>query len=320
MVQILAFLTCSLLILGCIIVFNYENIFSFVFSIILPVLVVLNLFFTIYWLTEKSKYFLINVMGVIVYFLCFDSFIQFNRSNENLNADSLSMMTFNTGQFGLSNEVNDFISEQDADILVIQEFWNRGIEPLSQYPHYFSGYRKGKKKAHQVIFSKFPIINRGYIDFPNTTNNAMYVDISYDDEIIRIYNLHLESYRIDDFHQLNTPSNYEHLFKRIPEAEKIRKEQAILVKNHMDNFNGKVILCGDFNSTQFTSIYRLLKDSKKDSFVESGSGFGATYKLSKYPFRIDYIIVDNAFEVLVHRNFNQKISDHEPIFVRLKAN
>jgi len=55
----------------------------------------------------------------------------------------------------------------------------------------------GKKvKYGQAIFSKFPIVKSGSIEFPNTANNAIYADIVKGSDTIRIYNVHLQSLRI----------------------------------------------------------------------------------------------------------------------------
>lgn len=269
---------------------------------------------------------MLALLAIISYFFCFDAFLQYNR-NYNIGAKGdLSIMTFNTKNFGLINgviknqgfsKVVDFINDKDADIVVIQEFWNKGMRPFKNYPYYFVGYRKHVKKSIQIIFSKYPIIKKGYIDFKDTNNNAMFADIAYKGEVIRIYNLHLESYRTDVFRPLKNTKAYTPLVKRIRVAEKVRKEQALQVRNHMDDFKGKRIVCGDLNATQFSSTYSLVKGANKDSFIEAGNGFGTTFNLYHYPLRLDYIFVDNNFEIMLHENFNLNISDHEPVFSRL---
>jgi endonuclease/exonuclease/phosphatase (EEP) superfamily protein YafD len=317
------------LIFGCILIFVGENIISFIFSLTLPILVVLNLIFGIYWLIKKNKVFLFSFFSVIIYLFYFDSFVQFHINNDDILKDSISIITYNTQSFGLIKNVSNndkdekiinFINKQDADVVVIQEFSYFTLKYFKKYPFYFLGYRKNVEKSTQVILSKFPIINKGYVDFANTRNNAMFIDVSYNNEKIRIYNLHLESFRTTTIHQLNNPNSYPPLIKRIREAEKTRKAQSELVKNHIDEFNGKVIICGDFNSTQFSSTYKTLKKDRDDTFIEAGFGLGATYKLFNYPFRLDYVLVDDNFEVLSHENFKLKLSDHEPIRVSLILN
>lgn len=327
--QIIAILPTVLLIFGCFYIFVSDDLLSFIFSVTLPILFVLNLIIGVYWLFKISRYSFLALVGLIIFFFNFDLFVKFNNEKSGSDKDSISIMTFNTENFGLISgnivndrykEVIDFINAQDVDVFVIQEFWNKGMKPFTKYPYYFLAYRQDVEKSTQIIFSKYPIVNKQYIDFENTNNNAMYADIAYNGEIIRIYNLHLESYRSDAIHQLNNPKSYSALVKRIGKAEKTRKEQATLVKKHVDNFNGKVIVCGDFNATQFSSTYNLLSDSMKDSFIEAGKGFGSTYELYNYPFRLDYILTDNNFKITSHQNFEVKLSDHEPIIAKLTLN
>ena len=327
-----------LLIFGCFFIFLADNLVSFIFTLIIPTLLVLNLIFGIYWLFKKKKAFLLSFFGVILYFLCFDSFLQLNlpvASNFNktsLKLDALSILSFNTNGFKHDYDENDyderkfdtddpivnFINNTNPDIFCIQEFSAIKYKYFGNYPYWFKTNIFTFNKSVMAIFSKYPIIDKGYITFPNSSNGAMYVDLTFNEEIIRVYNLHLESFKVPkNFHYYSEPTSFNFLRSRIGKAEKIRKEQAVLIKEHIDKFKGKVIISGDFNSTQFSSSYNTLKDSRKDTFIEAGSGFGATYPLFNYPFRLDYILVDNRFEVFSHENFDLKISDHEPILTRL---
>jgi endonuclease/exonuclease/phosphatase (EEP) superfamily protein YafD len=97
----------------------------------------------------------------------------------------------------------------------------------------------------------------------------------------------------------------------------MQEEQAQIILNHANSFKGEVIFAGDFNTTQFSKTYKNLKQNKQDTFVESGFGLGGTYPRANYPFRIDYVLVDKTIKVLSHENFNLKLSDHEPILVKL---
>jgi endonuclease/exonuclease/phosphatase family metal-dependent hydrolase len=239
-------------------------------------------------------------------------------------------MSYNTNGFehdndkaigGIDGQIVNFIKNENTDVFCIQEFSAIKYKYFNNYPNYFkTNIIAGKGKSVMAIFSKYPIKDKGYIDFPNSRNGAMYVDLIFNKKLVRIYNLHLESYGARTVYQWDNSKNYSPLIKRIGEVEKMRKEQVEIVIKHMDNFNGKVIICGDFNSTQFSSSYRILKNSRKDTFIEAGFGFGKTYELFKYPFRLDYILVDDGFEVLSHQNFDLKLSDHEPIIARVIIN
>lgn len=327
------------MIFGCFIVFHVDNYVSFLFTLIIPTLFVLNLIFGIYWLFRMKKVLLLTLCCTILYFLCFDSFWQFNPhvpsslNKTSLKTDTLSLLLYNANGFTYDDHVRDiddsikdsddpiikFIINKNPDIFCIQEFSAIKYKYFRNYPYWYKTNIFTKNKSVMAIFSKYPILDKGYISFPNSSNGAMYTDLSFNKEVIRIYNLHLESFKIPvNFYDFSKARSYSTKYSRISKAEKNRKDQVIIVKRHIDTFEGKVIVCGDFNSTQFSSTYNILKDSRKDSFIEAGSGFGSTYKLFNYPFRLDYILADDSFDVLSHKNFNLKFSDHEPILVNLK--
>ena len=328
-----------LLVFGCIIVFLSNSFVSFVFTIIIPTLLVLNLIFGVYWLFRKKKIFLLSFCGVLLYFICFDSFYQFNTSvtsdfsSTSLKLDTLSILSYNTNGFKHDIDVNDFddsikdtndpivnfIKNKNTDVFCIQEFSAIKYKYFNDYPYWYKTNIFTKNKSVMAIFSKYPFIDKGYINFPNSHNGAMFVDLTFNKEVIRIYNLHLESFRVPvKLYDFSETRIYNSLTSRITKAEKIRKEQVSIIMNHINEFKGKVIISGDFNSTQFSSVYNILKDSKKDTFIEAGSGLGTTYKLFNYPLRLDYILVDDSFEILSHQNFDLKISDHEPILATFK--
>lgn len=333
---ILTLLTGVLFILGCVFIFVADNLISFGFSLILPMLLVLNFIFGVYWLIKKNIIFLLSLFCVIVYFLCFDLFFQFNSSKSSdlskisSKLDTLSILSYNirgfkheedNGKVDIERSIVNFVKNKNPDVFCIQEFSAIQYRYFKEYPYYFkTNIIAGKGKSVMAIFSKHPIKDKGYIRFPNSRNGAMYVDLILNKKVVRIFNLHLESYKMGGINELYSPKGFLALIKRIGVADKMRKEQVILVKNHIDKFKGKVVICGDFNSTQFSSSYSIIKDSTKDSFIEAGFGFGKTYEVFKYPFRLDYIIVDDSFDVLSHENFDIKFSDHEPILTRLIVN
>ncbi|NNC35105.1 MAG: endonuclease, partial [Croceitalea sp.] len=90
------------------------------------------------------------------------------------------------------------------------------------------------------------------------------------------------------------------------------------IKEHNSKTSNKILISGDFNNTQFSNVYRLVKNGYHDSFLEAGSGFGKTYDLKGLPVRIDYILTDDSFEVIKHTNFKERLSDHYPVMATLK--
>jgi len=74
------------------------------------------------------------------------------------------------------------------------------------------------------------------------------------------------------------------------------------------------ILTGDFNDTPLSYTYNRLLRGRKDSFVEAGSGFAATFSMFRPLLRIDYILVPEECEVKTHDvDDGTSFSDHYPV-------
>jgi endonuclease/exonuclease/phosphatase family metal-dependent hydrolase len=182
-----------------------------------------------------------------------------------------------------------------------------------------------KIKTGQAIFSKFPIINQGNIPFPKSNNNVIFADIKKGKDIIRIYNMHLQSIKISpDVHDINenidviNQGKSQKLLNRMSIAFKQQQQQAEILKEHKKECEIPIIICGDMNNSAFSYVYRNIKGKLKDGFEEAGVGFGATYKFKYYPARIDYILADDKMKVKKFENFSDfENSDHFPIMSKL---
>jgi endonuclease/exonuclease/phosphatase family metal-dependent hydrolase len=250
-----------------------------------------------------------------------------SSSKHNEEADTISVMSYNVRLFNrfvwipsrtVKEDILDFIYEENPDILCIQEY-TRGIPlKIDGYYKFNASYTK-TAKGGQAIFSKFPIVNSGSLEFPNTLNNAIYTDIVKQKDTIRVYNLHLQSSGIKtDVENLKKePSG--RLFKRVGATFKAQQEQVELLSKHRANCNYKTIVTGDFNNTAYSYIYKEIKgDDLVDTFEEAGNGFGKTFDFKFFPLRIDFILVDKEFTVNGFKSYDIKLSDHFPIKANLK--
>ncbi|MDO5980442.1 endonuclease/exonuclease/phosphatase family protein [Flavivirga spongiicola] len=318
--RFITYVSSFVLTLGCILAFNDINLSSFVFIITIPVLFIINLLLLFYWIIRKKKAFLFPLLSLLIYSFLFDSFFQINSKREEI--EDVSILTYNAKGFSLdyvtdnaNGNIADFIKEKDADIVCIQEFFHKKIPDFEIYPYRFWGYRPGIKKSLSVIFSKYPILETGFIDFPNTVNNGIYADIAIKNKKIRIYNLHLQSFGINlNSDELNDSS----VFEKVSKTLQMQAKQSQIINDKLNAYNGFKIVCGDFNSTSFSSVYKTIKGSLQDTFVERGFGLGTTYNLLHYPLRLDFVLIDNNFEAISHENYSLGLSDHDPIFVKLK--
>ena len=78
-----------------------------------------------------------------------------------------------------------------------------------------------------------------------------------------------------------------------------------------------MIICGDFNNTAYSYVYRKIRGDLNDTFKEAGAGFGRTYDFKFFPVRIDFIFADDAFIVNKFKTYDDHLSDHYPIMTSL---
>lgn len=300
------------------------GIISVLFSVITPIIFIITSVLGLYGLFKKKYYYLI---GPLLYLLFYNFFVQFNNITHIEYSDSISILSYNVRAFKQptlnlpnideSSSIIKFIDSIDADILTLQESSYKEGQKIIGYPYSFLGYRPNKDKSLLTIYSKYPIINQGFIDFPDTKNSAIYADIKINQDTITVYNSHLQSYIFKPSDITNKQLDYRY-FKKLNNTIAKQIEQAKLIKSHANNNNKKIIICGDFNATPFSQTYRILKKELNDSFLNKGDGLGNTYSLFNYPLRLDYFLSNEHIEVISHENFDLNLSDHEPIHIKFK--
>ncbi len=302
----------------------------FVFSLASPLLVLLNGLFVLYWLFCRIRYVWISVFVLLVGYFTQDSFVKLFNSNADINPEDISILTYNILEFEggegrnrnplTAGSIIKFVSDEDPDIICFQEFDRRQLKRhgFDQYPYKYSNtkprvYGSG---VLQAIYSKYPIINSGELDFQESSNGAIFSDIVIDNDTIRVYNIHLQSLsvRAGSFKR----EQPQRLLKRLGAVFEKQQKQAILIKEHADKSKLKKIICGDFNNTQFSNVHRVIKGQLQDTFKEKGFGYGRTYDFKFLPFRIDFILVDKSLEVIAHKNFDVKYSDHYPVMASFR--
>ncbi|WP_339893547.1 endonuclease/exonuclease/phosphatase family protein [uncultured Algibacter sp.] len=321
-INISAILLVITLIVGVLSSYINLGVFSVFFSVFLPLLFIINIFFIVYGI-RKKKYFYFT--GIFLFIICFEFFFQFSiKKAVQPSPEAISLLSYNVREFNADNDINEegiankilnFVESVNPDILVLQESEIKASQKIKNYPHKFIGYRKGKSKTLLAMYSKYPIIKRGYIDFPNTLNNAMYADIKILQDTIRVFNMHLQSFGVELNSAKENNNRFSSFFSKINGSISKQIQQAKLVKAEINQSSKKVIVCGDFNSTQFSLPYRVLKKGLADSFISKGSGLGATFSLSYYPLRLDFFLLDKRLKIVNHNNFNLNLSDHEPILL-----
>jgi endonuclease/exonuclease/phosphatase family metal-dependent hydrolase len=305
-----------------------------VLTLFMPLFFIVNGLFFAYWAIQFKKRMIVSGLVLLIGITFINKFYKFSAVELPKAENDFTIMSYNVHLFNVfkwidrndvPSEILSFINEKNPDILCIQEYSSSADIDLKVYPHRYIFTDGNNIKTGQAIFSKFPIIDQGNVIFPNSTNNVVFADIKKGKDIIRVYNMHLQSLKISpDVNEIDenieaiNQNKSQMMFKRISVAFKEQQQQAEIFKEHKKDCQYPVVICGDMNNSAFSYVYRNIKGKLKDSFEEAGKGFGETYKFRYYPARIDYIFVDEKITVKKFENFPEFInSDHFPIMARL---
>ena len=261
---------------------------------------------------------------------------QFRGSNEE--EGPLKVVSYNVGLFlhgqkdladaprlEIADSVAAFLRSTRADIICLQEFGlPNGVDLSyflsSRFPEYHSEYyvlTGDMGAAGNVTLSRLPVVRKGKIEFENSTNMAIYTDLSLDTTIVRIYNCHFQSYNLSpdaviksigkDDDALSATEN------KVKRSLMRRPGQVSAVLQSMAESPVQSMAVGDFNDTPVSYTYQRLKAGRKDSFVEAGKGFSPTYVKFRPFLRIDYILYPKEFEACTYQVPKILLSDHYPV-------
>ncbi len=321
------------------------------FGLALPYFLILNFFFVIFWIFRGSSRIFLSLIILFLAYKTVPKFAQLRLSgNEENVEETVKVLSFNVRVFDLymwtkekttRNKIFEFLEEEQAHILCLQEFYNTDIpnpkynfktlDTLVQflesknYHTYYTTTLRENDHWGLVTFSKYPIVGRGLVNFKEKDDNAcIYTDIEIKNKTIRVYNTHLASIKLDkrDYKAMQEINQNQYsedfgdemmMVNKIKYGFKRRAQQADSIRKSLDQSPFPTILCGDFNDTPSSYAYGQIKGEFQDAFMKAGSGLGRTY-IGEFPsFRIDYIFMDDNFEVKDFDTHSEKLSDHHPI-------
>ncbi|MCX7868284.1 MAG: hypothetical protein N2438_14385, partial [Limisphaera sp.] len=168
--------------------------------------------------------------------------------------------------------------------------------------------------------------------FNNAKNNGcIYSDILFNNDTIRVFNLHLQSYNLykkkkwKPYQKTENESFYESLdssakgmniFQKMFHNSILKTQQAENILLISQQSSLPTLIIGDFNDIPHSYLMRLFRNKFTDAFVEKGNGLGITYH-DKIYLRIDYIFHDSSFRNIDFETDNNEetshLSDHYPV-------
>ena len=251
------------------------------------------------------------------------------------------------------NNMMALIKKQNPDVLCLQEFYNNSevfhnLEYLRdtlgyQYCYFPPAVETSKPALSKTqklqwhnrpliqqwgvaTFSKFPITDSGKVDFGKTlSNSCIYTDLNVKGKTVRLYNVHFQSIHLgsQDYTALDSLedaqktqwTSLKSIMKKMKLAYKRRSIQANAVAQSMQAYEGSKMVCGDFNDVPVSYTHHTISQNLQDAFVAKGKGFSPTFSNKLPVFRIDYVLLDEAFKINSYRVVRKELSDHYPVVV-----
>lgn len=322
-------------------------------GLVYPILLIVNIIFVIFWISFKSKKYLLSLLIIFIGWKYIISFFNINFNNYDIvnTKNNIKVLTYNVRVFNRWNwlkdkdiviQTVDYIKQSEANIVCLQEFYsnplgnNNIVDSIKDKANLINAHVsyavKNNKPSNYGIatFTNYPIIGKGSVESSKNSNFCIYSDVIIKGETIRIYNIHLESIHLgyDDYDLIKNINKTDtinvkgirSIYAKMEKSFKKRAIQADLISQSIANCKYPIILCGDFNDTPVSYVYQTILGTLTDSFSESGNGIENTY-ISTFPaFRIDFIFHSVHLQSLYHKTDHINFSDHYPVFTVLKMN
>jgi endonuclease/exonuclease/phosphatase family metal-dependent hydrolase len=317
-------------------------------SFVIPLALVVNHILLIVFLAlrKRSALFYLGSLLIGIPYLTSTIGIKHLLPKKVIDGQTLSVMNYNMGVYSMhpyryTNRdsarlaLKNWILNSDSDIKCIQEFanipWSKQFNVINRLEenglhYYFSTDDRRSDRDHYtngtLIISKYPIIESAdVLSSRNGFNRIAYADIKIKEDTIRIVNVHLESMGLGENNprhtrDLNTLKNQVYtILRKLRIGVFERSRQMRQLSDFIDRSPHPVICAGDFNDLPYSYNYRHLKSHMKNSFEESGKGFGFTYSGGTMKLiRIDNQFYSSGLHSIGFETLDSiKLSDHFPL-------
>ena len=296
-----------------------------VFSLGVPFLMLVNFIFFLFWLFRLKRQLLLSLVVLLMGFNHLTSIYEISSSEDiSSEGEPIKVLTYNVRQFNeygwaeekdIPQKISKFVKGQDPDIITMQEYFKGELNIANSFPYKYINQKDKNAEFGLAIFSKFPIVNQGSLDFPTTSNNnAIFADVVKGNDTLRVINVHLQSFSLKPNMNKLEKEHSKRVFLGMGQTFVKQQRQMELVLELVKKSPYRLLLMGDFNNTAYSYIYRELKsEGLLDAYKEAGNGFGRTFDYKFFPLRIDFILADESLEILTFEDYEVPYSDHFPI-------
>jgi endonuclease/exonuclease/phosphatase family metal-dependent hydrolase len=319
-------------------------------GLLFPLMVVVNFVFVIAWLLAKSYLVLLSASLLIVSIPTISHTVQIDFNGDE-NKKGLRVMSFNVrgcDYFSyidkkdiIRDSICGLIDEENVDILCMQEFFSRKSKDFDVEYQLMNGKQKKYCYVNEMgdwhndtrwgmaTFSVYPIVAKKSFYFDPEYPFATYCDIKIHNDTIRVFNVHLRSFRFSheerkvfdvvlDSNDIPSAEQSVSILKRFEIAYEEKAREIDTLAKVIKQSPHRVVMCGDFNDPASSYAYHELSEKLEDAFVESGSGYGKTFNGKLPLLRIDYILHDEKISSFNYRTIERNLSDHYPVVVDME--
>ena len=253
----------------------------------------------------------------------------------------LKVLTYNTQGMAVDKyldtklEMLEYINKLDADVICLQEVlvYKKGDrltlpmmrEAMKNYPYTYFDFKlyNSRRQFGNVVFSRYPLVNKETIPFESKANISSQCDIVVNEDTIRLMVNHLESFYLNDedldLSDLDVSNIQENsLVRKLVRANRLRHDQVSVLREAIRQSPHPVIAVGDFNSLPISWVYWRMNLGMRDCFAESSVGqYGSTYQRKGLSARIDYIFTSRKLKPISCEVGDAEYSDHYPVMATI---
>lgn len=308
-----------------------------VLSVLTPYLLIGNFMCLVYWILFPHRFILLPILTLLLGFGTmkrhFNYFHQKSDMATTENTFTISSINFNSGLYlrkdrqTLDQEKYQSLLQwkalqENTDIICAQE--KRYFGQIMLDSMLLSDYtRHGNNETGTGIYTKHPIVDKGFIDVGGNPSTVAWADIELPmEKTIRVYSMHCSSNMISskskelieesNLRKENLFDEVKGLFANYAHYSRQRNAQIDILEKHMLQSPHPVVIAGDMNDVPQSYLYQRLTKHFCDAFNDKGRGVGATYRALP-GLRIDYIFTDDEMETTFFTVDKVDISDHYPI-------
>jgi len=314
-----------------------------VFLIVLMIAILFS-----FWNKWKIKYVLLLILliGIPIHSRFFGLKLSGSKKEDTI---TFRLMSYNVRLFNLYEQLEDpnkeikahildLFREVSADVLCVQEYINdkntpshvsrKEIQDVGKFINYGEHivWTHRKRDFGIATFSRFPIVHKGEVK--NKLDDrifSIYTDVILPEgDTVRIYNVHLESIRLQkEEYEVFDPSTeldeskrrgIFNLIRKIKHAYQPRVMQVESLIEHLEASPYLVMVCGDFNEPPISFVYQQFHNLLKDAFIQTSFGVGRTYAGRIPAGRIDYIFHNEIIQPQSFSIDHKTYSDHYAIW------